>query len=963
MGDLSDESEAAPGARTATREIASTCCYCGVGCGVLIQSTTQADGSTEITDVRGDPAHRANYGRLCSKGSTLALTASRRIADQVRLGQPELRESRDGPRRLASWDEAMSCVARRFLDIIRRHGPDAVAFYISGQLLTEDYYVFNKLAKGLVGTNNIDTNSRLCMSSAVAGYKKSLGADTVPCCYEDLDCAATVFIVGANPAFAHPVLYQRMRQARLSNPLMRVIVVDPRRTDSAEESDLFLQIRPGTDVWLFHAMLKIILEDGLADSAFIAAHTEGFAALAARVQELSLDEASRQCGIEEELLIQAARAFARGPTLSLWCQGLNQSSSGTDKNTALINLHLATGQIGKPGAGPFSLTGQPNAMGGREVGGMANLLSAHRDLGDPTHRAEIARFWGVPSVPARPGKTAVEMFDALGDGEIRAIWIACTNPSHSLPDQRSVRSALQRAEFVVVQDAYRDTATTPFADVLLPATTWGEKDGTVTNSDRTISRVRSAQSNYRLARHDWEIATDFARRVEPELRAKLPSLFSFTDPEQIWNEHRATTIGRDLDIGGLSYAILERDGPQQWPYPAGARKGTSRLYEDGVFATSDGRARFTAPEPKALADGVDRRFNVAMTSGRLRDQWHGMARTGTLGRSFAHVPHPVVEISERDAAGLQVSDGDLVYVTGRRASQILPAQISSTLMPGHAFIAMHWSDAYVSGSNATGAARGPNDFFPRATDPVSKQPELKHAAVKLLKADLAWHWVACAWLDADQALRVQSLLRDSFRHFQYVHCVPFGREQIGLEWRVANDYAPSAGLKASIEELLGIKGPAGMLTYSDARFGNTRRIRMEGDLILGFSVCGDIRAARWLRQYLESREPIAISKRRLLSPGREPPGAVAPRSRIVCNCAGVKETTIGAYVAAELKNLVTVDALHAPGLSTPPEAQAMVRHASALLEGLRTELRCGAQCGSCIPELRRIVKTAQGSLL
>ncbi|MEN9467764.1 MAG: hypothetical protein RL081_1765, partial [Pseudomonadota bacterium] len=491
-------------------ETRSTCPYCGVGCGVIITS----DGA-QITDVRGDPDHPANFGRLCTKGSTLHLTASSAVTQQTRLLQPLRRMERGGVPQAVSWEQALDATAQSLQRIVQAHGPDAVGLYVSGQLLTEDYYAFNKLAKGLLGTNNIDTNSRLCMSSAVAGYKQTLGADAPPACYDDVNHAQCIFIVGSNTAFAHPILFRRIEDAKKANPALKIIFCDPRRTDTAGIADLFLPIQPGTDVMLFNGMLHTLLWEGWTDTRFIAEHTSGFDELKATVRDCTPDVVAQTCGISKADLFAATRLFATSKaTLSLYCQGLNQSSSGTAKNTALINLHLATGQIGKPGAGPFSLTGQPNAMGGREVGGLANLLSAHRDLANPAHRAEVAALWGIPSVPEKPGKTAVEMFQAAADGEIKALWIACTNPAQSMPDQSTVRRALERAELVIVQEAFATTATCAFADLLLPATTWGEKEGTVTNSERRISRVRAAVPGAGASRHDWQIVVDVARRIE-----------------------------------------------------------------------------------------------------------------------------------------------------------------------------------------------------------------------------------------------------------------------------------------------------------------------------------------------------------------------------------------------------------------------------------------------------------------
>uniref|UniRef100_UPI0005BB22F3 molybdopterin-dependent oxidoreductase n=1 Tax=Pseudacidovorax intermedius TaxID=433924 RepID=UPI0005BB22F3 len=612
-------------------ETKSTCPYCGVGCGVVIQ--TEGD---RITGVRGDPSHPANFGRLCTKGSTLHLTASPAIAQQARLLAPALRPARGETPRPIGWNEALDLAADRFARVIAEDGPDAVGFYLSGQLLTEDYYVFNKLAKGLVGTNNLDTNSRLCMSSAVAGYKKTLGADAPPACYDDVKDAGCLFIAGSNTAWAHPIFFRRIEEAKRANPAMKIVVVDPRRTDTCEIADLHLALQPGSDVMLFHGLLHVMLREGWTDTAFIDAHTQGFEALRETVRDCAPERVAEVCGLAVDDIVQAARLFATGgsgdaaqraPTLSLYCMGLNQSSHGTDKNAALINLHLATGQIGQPGAGPFSLTGQPNAMGGREVGGLSNLLPAHRDMANADHRAEVAAFWGVPAIPATPGLSAIEMFRAAAEGQVRALWIACTNPAQSLPDQALVRRALERCEFVVLQEAFATTATAAFADLLLPATTWGEKDGTVTNSERRISRVRPAVAAPGEARHDWAIAADFGQRLQSRLALQalapaVPALTAYDTPEQVWNEHRATTRGRDLDITGLSYVLLDELGPQQWPMPEGQAAGTARLYQDGVFATPDGRARFS-PEPwRPLAEARDADWPYSLNTGRLRDQWH-----------------------------------------------------------------------------------------------------------------------------------------------------------------------------------------------------------------------------------------------------------------------------------------------------------------------------------------------------
>ena len=615
------------------QETKSTCPYCGVGCGVIIES----DGA-QITGVRGDPNHPANFGRLCTKGSTLHLTASSPITLQTRLLQPLHRAQRSDAPRPLSWDAALGLATDKFAHTIQQHGPDAVGFYVSGQLLTEDYYVFNKLAKGLIGTNNIDTNSRLCMSSAVAGYKQTLGADAPPACYDDVKHAQCLFIVGSNAAWAHPILFRRIEDARAANPGMKVIVADPRRTDTAGMADLFLPIQPGSDVMLFNGMLHIMLWEGWIDAAYIGAHTTGFDELKALVRDATPERVAQVCGISVADLTTAAKWFATSKaTLSLYCQGLNQSTHGTHNGTALIALSLATGQIGRPGCGPFSLTGQPNAMGGREVGALANLLPAHRELANPAHRAEVARFWGVADVPAQPGLSAVELFRAAGAGKIKALWIACTNPAQSMPELAAVHAALARCDFVVLQDAYRSTETAAYADLLLPAATWGEKDGSVTNSERRISRVHRAVPPPGEARADWRIVRDLARALAPRLgRPEAARLFDYADSAAIFAEHAASTVGRDMDIGGLSHALLEQAGPQQWPFPAGSTPGDAparaRLYADGRFATDDGRARFVVPVRATTAEAPDADYPLHLTTGRLRDRLRGMLAGASVQR-------------------------------------------------------------------------------------------------------------------------------------------------------------------------------------------------------------------------------------------------------------------------------------------------------------------------------------------
>ncbi|WP_066333422.1 nitrate reductase [Azohydromonas lata] len=922
-------------------ETRSTCPYCGVGCGVIIDS----DGA-QITGVRGDPQHPANFGRLCSKGSTLHLTAAAPVTLRQRLLHPLRRAERGQAPQRVGWNEALSEATDRFEDVIRRHGRDAVGFYLSGQLLTEDYYVFNKLAKGLIGTNNVDTNSRLCMSSAVAGYKVTLGADAPPACYEDLAHARTLFIAGSNMAWAHPILMRRVEDAKRANPALRLIVVDPRRTETAALADLHLALLPGTDVALFHGLLHLMLWEGLTDNAYIAAHTQGFDALRERVREFTPRETARITGLREQDVVTAARWFAgldgapgapRAPTLSLYCQGLNQSRNGTAKNAALVNLHLATGQIGQAGAGPFSLTGQPNAMGGREVGGLANLLSAHRDMANPEHRAEVARLWGVDDVPSRAGKTAVEMFEAAADGEIKALWIACTNPAQSLPDQATVRRALQQAEFVVVQEAFRDTATAAFADLLLPAASWGEKEGTVTNSERRISRVRAAVAAPGEARSDFAIATEFAQRLEGRLRPGKPPLFAYASPQAAWLEHRESTRGRDLDITGLSWDVLETAGPQQWPMPQGATQGRARLYEDGVFPTADGRAKFADLAYEPVAEPRDGRFPFSLNTGRLRDQWHGMSRTGVLGRLFGHVPEPAVELHPQELARLNVAEGDLLHVTSRRGSILLPVAANEGVPLTQAFIPMHWGSEFVCGRSSRGEPlAGVNALTSPAFCPISKQPELKHAAVKLLKAELPWRLLALAWLPDEDAQAARTALRPLMERFDYASCVPFGHERSGVLFRAAADAPPPLELVDEVERLLGLAGPGvRALRYEDRKRGQRRTVKLAtvgGDSRLeAVLLAGDASAESWIKALLQDELPAQAYGRLLLAPGAKPPVALAPRGKQVCACFNVSEPQIREALAG----------CRGSGVER--------------LSQLQSQLRCGTNCGSCVPALKTLV--------
>jgi assimilatory nitrate reductase catalytic subunit len=905
-----------------TQVTQSTCCYCGTGCGVLIQH----DGE-RITGVEGDPAHPANFGRLCTKGSTLHLTTNQttRALYPMRFARSG-EGSRSSAGERITWDAAIDEAATRFANIIEAHGPDAVAFYVSGQLLTEDYYVFNKLARALVGTNNVDSNSRLCMSSAVSAYKRTLGADAPPCSYADFEHADVILVAGANPAWAHPILFRRLLDAREKKTQQKLIVIDPRVTDTASNADLHLQIEPGTDAILFGAMLHVLLWEGLTDGRFIAQHTNGFDAAREAVRELTPAAAAKVCGVKADDIVTAARWFGQaGAALSLWCQGLNQSHHGSDNGAALIHLHLATGQIGKPGAGPFSLTGQPNAMGGRESGTMSNLLPGHRDPGEAADRAEVARHWGVPDLPTTTGKTATEIIDGLADGSIKAVWIACTNPAQSLPEQATVRAALGRAEFVVVQEAFADTETCAYADLLLPAATWGEKEGTVTNSERRITHVNAAIAPPGEARPDWRIARDFALALAARLRhADAPPLFAWTSPAEIFAEHAALTAGRDLDFSALDYAILEREGPQQWPYLGDRSAGTARLYTTHQFATPDGRARFVPVKLGTTAAATSARYPLHLTTYRLRDQWHGMSRSGTLARLYNHSEHCTLALAPADLARRGWKENDLLRISSTHGSIVLPVRSDAVLKPGHAAIPMHWGRRRLSHSGA-------NELLAAALDPYSKQPELKHAAVRVEKADLPWRGMVVlatagnAGTAETVALELNRTLAAQLATFDYAALSLAGRDAPLVCLQLAHAQSPDPATLAALEAVVGVDEQA--LIYEDAQRGIRKAALLADGRLVALAFFGETAATGWLREAMLAADDATTFRRYLFAPTSTPPVARKPRGRIICNCHDVAESDIAAAVSAG--------------------------HRSA--EAVRERLGAGSGCGACFSEVRRVV--------
>ncbi len=696
-------------------EVRSTCAYCGVGCGVLLRP----DGVGGLT-VRGDPDHPANHGRLCSKGLALGET--------VGLGHRLLAPRAFGQD--TNWDNALQLVADRFSEAIQNHGPDSVAFYVSGQLLTEDYYVANKLMKGFMGSANIDTNSRLCMASTVAGHKRAFGTDTVPGTYEDLDEADLVVLVGSNLAWCHPVLYQRVIAARQARGT-KIVVIDPRRTASCDQADLHLALRPGSDVALFNRLLSRIYQTGHVAADFLD-RSHGFTEALELAQ---LDDPDETGLSPDDLEAFCDLWIGNERVVTIFSQGVNQSSSGTDKVNAILNCHLATGRIGRPGMGPFSVTGQPNAMGGREVGGLANMLACHLDIDNAAHRAAVRDFWKAPKLPEKKGLMAVDLFRAVEGGQIKALWIIHTNPAATMPEADRVQTAIKNCPFTVVSDLTAKTDTARYADVLLPAAGWGEKDGTVTNSDRTISRQRAVLPPPGQARADWDILAEVGRRMG------WKEAFSYEAPAQIFREYAnmtslAVTFGKGLDITRLSDiddAGYEALNPTRWPTTS--CKSNGRFFGDGQFFHSDGKARFIPVAHRPPQAATSEQYPFLLNTGRNRDQWHTMTRSGLSPRLSAHLAEPFVEVNPQDVSQLSLGTADLVEMCSPVGSGIFRLRSTDTVAPGQVFAPIHWT-------GETAPSARVDALVPSVTDPISGQPESKSTAVSLRRLNADWYGFA-----------------------------------------------------------------------------------------------------------------------------------------------------------------------------------------------------------------------------
>jgi assimilatory nitrate reductase catalytic subunit len=874
----------------------TTCPYCGVGCGVLAWRDT--DGRVQV---KGDPEHPSNFGRLCSKGSALHET--------VDLGGRLLYPQMHGER--VSWDTALTAVAAGFAQVLAEHGPEAIAFYGSGQLLTEDYYVANKLIKGFLGSANIDTNSRLCMASSVAGHKRAFGSDTVPGCYEDLELAELVVLIGSNLAWCHPILYQRLKAAKERRPQLKVVVIDPRRTDSCEIADLHLALKNGTDVWLFNGLLRHLAAGGALDRGFIESRTEGLeAALAAAAEQAEITAVAGACGLKESELARFYEWFAACErTVSVYSQGVNQSSAGTDKVNAIINCHLLTGRIGRPGMGPFSVTGQPNAMGGREVGGLANQLAAHMDFA-PADVARVCRFWQAPRLADKPGLKAIDLFEAVHAGKIKAIWIMATNPVVSLPDAERVRAALRRCPLVVVSDCMAETDTTGLADILLPALGWGEKNGSVTNSERRISRQRPFLPPPGEAKPDWWIICEVAKRMGFE-RA-----FDYRAPAQIFAEHAALSAfenggRRDFDLSALTalsgddYDALE---PVQWPVRADGDR--ARLFGDGDFFTASGKARFIAVTARAPVHAPEAGYPLILNSGRVRDHWHTLTRSGKSPRLNQHIIEPYLALHPEDAAALDLEEDAIVEVESRWGRALVRARLDKGLRPGEVFAPMHWSDRY-SARARIDAVVSPD------VDPLSGEPEFKHTPVRVRPLPVRWYGFLLS-REPLPAPPVEYWTRIGGR----------GYERLEL----ADSTKPGGWRAWAQAQLL---GPGEWLEFHDPARGLYRAARLREGALIGCVFIGpsaELPARDWLGGLFV--KPLLSGGERLALLSGRAPGGAADEGRTVCACFGVGEKRIRAAIRG--------------GARTP----AAVTRA----------LKAGGNCGSCLPEIKRLIDAQEAAV-
>lgn len=872
--------------------VSTTCPYCGVGCGVNVTLENQT------VTVLGDKTHPANFGRLCSKGSALGQT----IDLNERLLNPQINGQE------VSWDQALDAVANGFAETIKQHGADSVAFYVSGQLLTEDYYVANKLIKGYLGTANIDTNSRLCMSSSVAGHKRAFGSDTVPCSYEDLEQAKLIVLVGSNAAWCHPVLFQRINAARQEKNI-KVVVIDPRRTSSCDIADLHLPLKSGSDATLFNGLLHFLWQQDLLNNAFVQSYTEGLDEALNKAAESSADlaQVAQACGLPEQDIRAFYQLFADTErVVTVYSQGINQSSSGTDKVNAIINCHLLTGRIGRVGMGPFSFTGQPNAMGGREVGGLANMLAAHMDIDNADHRTLVQDFWQSPILANKVGLKAVDMFDAVAQGKIKAIWIMATNPVVSMPDADAVRAALKNCPLVVVSEVMAETDTSALAHIKLPALAWGEKSGTVTNSERRISRQRAFLPAPDNAKSDWWIIAQVAQKMGF-------AGFDYANAADVFREHAALSGyqnqgQRDFDIAELqqiSNEEYDQLSPVQWPIKQG--KGTSRMFSDGVFFTPNRKARFIPIVPRSPQNSPDSDFPLILNTGRVRDQWHTMTRTGKAPRLGEHTPEPYLDIHPLDAKEYGLLDGGLARVFSRWGEVIVRVNCNRGQMRGDVFIPMHWNDQFASYARVDALVNP-------VVDPISGQPELKHTPVRVSPYQASWH----GFLLSRRKLPLTGVTYWARATGDGYYRYELASDSLSEDW------------PAWARQLLCAQDQdVNWVEYHDPKRQQYRGVRMIGEKIESciFIAPSQLLPSRSWLSGLFNKDTLDNTERKGLLLGKAPAGQ-QDIGKIVCACFSVGVNTL--QQAIKDQNLTSVEAIG-------------------------KALKAGTNCGSCVPELRKLL--------
>jgi assimilatory nitrate reductase catalytic subunit len=885
------------------QSVKSTCPYCGVGCGLRVNIDNSPVNAKPVkTIVLGDKQHPANLGKLCSKGSALAETLAKQNSGN-RLTHPTVGGE------VVSWDTATQTIADKISSSIEEHGRDSVAFYLSGQLLTEDYYVANKLMKGFIGTANVDTNSRLCMASAVAAYKRAFGSDTVPCSYEDIDAAELIVLIGSNAAWTHPVLYQRMVAAKSANPNIKVVLIDPRKTASCDIADLHLAIKPSSDGFLFQGLLKYLIDTDSTDEIYIRNHTDGFNHAKDVVGRLETDSLADQLAVDPGELLLFFEWFAETKNvLSFYSQGINQSATGTDKCNAIINCHLATGKIGYEGAGPFSITGQPNAMGGREVGGLATQLAAHMDF-DSDDRDRVQRFWKSPRIAEKAGLKAVDLFDAVDRGQIKVIWIMATNPAVSLPNSNRVRAALKKCPTVIVSDVI-NTDTTMYGDILLPAQGWSEKDGSVTNSERCISRQRAFCAAPGEAKADWWALSQVGKKLG------FDEHFEFENAHQIFVEHSKLSgfennHSRAFDISGLS-GISQVDydqlKPIQWPVNSAHPHGCKRMFSDAKFYTANRRAKFISKQA-VLADCVKQFDNISqsesattyiLNTGRLRDQWHTMTRTGHAPLLTAHDDVPLVQINKVDAKNAALENNQLVTLSNSHGEFIAALKVGDQVKPGELFSAIHWNDQFATKAVVC-------SVFSSRVDPVSGQPESKASRV----------------------------------HLEPYHCTHWARvaSSHSLD-KAAFEYWSETKTKRGYVTLLGCNGPIDWRKWSQNQLSSEARLMQysgaEGAaqailasqqssielLVFSHKQVERLPSFSWLSNSFDNDDMETLAHLLRSEDGDQ--------DQQLCSCFGVSKKAV----------------------------QNAIDGGAGSIDELGITLGCGSKCGSCKPELSELLSTS-----